>query len=456
MFETTEDDDSICGHWIKDLFYFFELGQNYESSKRRYILHDNDIVFDPDDISMELYQLRQKGVPGYVIPTRMFPYSWVKNYFMVWDKTQPSNEIRKEGKVMARKKMNLTELLFFCLPPPRITHVKILIKADEVQYVDKGKIPKSVEKNKKFSLLEPTVSLKRMPPGKNEPRFYMELLPNFPTRKYDPKEKEQPGVWHSGQRKLLLSEVEFLTRFDPKQNYLVLYAGAASGDHIPIDSFLFENCYFVLFDPSPFRISPSRKIAIRRGLFDDKVVEEFKGEKIILISDIRSTPMVNKEEEEKYNKEFEEGVMRDLGLQEKWIKELDTYSSLLKFRTPFEGDSITYYQAPILFQAFAPKHSSETRMMVKGEEKMIEYSREKYENQMSYFNNVYRPSTFYSTSPFFGKNYDTTKESQIWAKYIEKQREQNPSVAKIVKYIFSVDEFLTSDIKKKVLPFLLS
>ena len=47
-------------------------------------------------------------------------------------------------------------------------------------------------------------------------------------------------VCHWGQRKLLLSEVEFFTTFfDPLASALVIYAGAAPGHHIPLLSEMF-------------------------------------------------------------------------------------------------------------------------------------------------------------------------------------------------------------------------
>jgi hypothetical protein len=69
---------------------------------------------------------------------------------------------------------------------------------------------------------------------------------------------------HWGQRKLLLSEIQFLTKyydlFDNNKKKYVLYVGAAHGIHIPVLSKLFPELNFILYDPSKFRIKENDKI----------------------------------------------------------------------------------------------------------------------------------------------------------------------------------------------------
>ena len=73
---------------------------------------------------------------------------------------------------------------------------------------------------------------------------------------------------HWGQRKLLLSEIEFLSLFIPQlrarapppKRIIVIYAGAAPGTHIPYLFDLFDNksgdLQFALFDPAFWNIWP--------------------------------------------------------------------------------------------------------------------------------------------------------------------------------------------------------
>jgi hypothetical protein len=77
---------------------------------------------------------------------------------------------------------------------------------------------------------------------------------------------------HWGQRKLLLSEIEFLLMFVPQlrarcpppKRIVILYAGAAPGTHIPYLFNLFNNksgdLQFVLFDPAYWNIWPSSSL----------------------------------------------------------------------------------------------------------------------------------------------------------------------------------------------------
>src|SRR5437868_821867 len=62
-----------------------------------------------------------------------------------------------------------------------------------------------------------------------------------------------------GQRKLLLSEIEFLTIYWNAQEIpdpIVVYVGAAHGNHIPLLSEMFPSFEFHLYDPAKFNIEP--------------------------------------------------------------------------------------------------------------------------------------------------------------------------------------------------------
>merc|ERR1739848_499715 len=69
-------------------------------------------------------------------------------------------------------------------------------------------------------------------------------------REYRPRHGELKTVGHWGQRKLMLAEVEFLTRFHGDAS-TVVYAGAAPGLHVPLMAELFPRLRFVLVDPRP-------------------------------------------------------------------------------------------------------------------------------------------------------------------------------------------------------------
>jgi hypothetical protein len=110
--------------------------------------------------------------------------------------------------------------------------------------------------------------------GKMEPKVIQTVVrdlvcPGSPTLPYRRRSGETKSVCHWGQRKLLLSEVEFLNEYLPSNIIaLVIYAGAAPGHHIPLLSDMFPNLRFILVDPSPFEIDETDKIKIRKQFFN--------------------------------------------------------------------------------------------------------------------------------------------------------------------------------------------
>jgi hypothetical protein len=74
----------------------------------------------------------------------------------------------------------------------------------------------------------------------------------------------------SGQRKLLLSEIEFLTLF-ARPGDVVVYAGAAPGYHIPYLLDLFPFIKMVLVDPRQFGCQCTDRLAIRQVYFFSNV-----------------------------------------------------------------------------------------------------------------------------------------------------------------------------------------
>jgi hypothetical protein len=62
-------------------------------------------------------------------------------------------------------------------------------------------------------------------------RFHRVITRESPTRHYSRDRLRQEPL-HAGQMKLLLSEIEFLTPFFGKR-FVVVYAGAAPGVHMP-------------------------------------------------------------------------------------------------------------------------------------------------------------------------------------------------------------------------------
>lgn len=97
----------------------------------------------------------------------------------------------------------------------------------------------------------------------------------MPTAQYRRRKGEVKTVIHWGQRKLLMSEIEYLTLHGDKAS-LIVYAGAAPGTHIAILSEMFPQHRFILVDPAPFTVKESPRIICRQEMFTDEVAKEMK------------------------------------------------------------------------------------------------------------------------------------------------------------------------------------
>jgi hypothetical protein len=188
----------------------------------------------------------------------------------------------------------------------------------------------------------------------------------------------KPGI-HIGQRKLFLSEVQYLTEvmttLDPsKKVEYVLYAGSAPSNKQYYLSVLFPNVKFILVDPAKFNInvdgtshikSPhptieylkssyggkdagvpvnkwveyiSNNKTVKTFLIEDYMTDDyaklFAPLNVHLISDIRSN-----EHRTKDNTPNDLDVIWNMALQYIWVKIMNPKSVLFKFRTP-------YYEIP--------------------------------------------------------------------------------------------------------------
>lgn len=224
---------------------------------------------------------------------------------------------------------------------------------------------------------------------------------------------------HIGQRKLLMNEIYFLTRYGHLSS-LVVYAGSAPGTHIPLLSKLFPMHDFELWDPAKFNsdlieyAKTSGKIVIYNDYFTNSAAEKYTGKDILFISDIRSgvkgMNMI----------EFEERVNIDNNWMCDWMNIMKPSMAMLKFRLPFTTKgSYQYLDGDIDLQPWAPKHSSETRLITDGTKTRL-YSLNEFDARMFYVNNFWRPYKKYKNVLGDGAlNWDTAYEIYIWKLYFK-------------------------------------
>lgn len=238
---------------------------------------------------------------------------------------------------------------------------------------------------------------------------------------------------HHGQRKLLFAELHFFRKCCEIQGNCsttklagkVIYAGAASGIHIPILAEMFPKLQWILFDPNPFDISVlshPRCVCIRTK-FDVQSAMKATGtskEPIWFISDIRST-------------NSDKDVVEDMKLQSAWVRELKPKLASLKFRLPFldlgslrsnkvsniTNDRLVEYMDGDLYgQVNAPAYSSEARLYTDATRLDVTYSVLKYESRMQGYNYFTRNARY--VVPFVHRNvvmcvpgYDNGFESMV-------------------------------------------
>jgi cap2 methyltransferase len=127
---------------------------------------------------------------------------------------------------------------------------------------------------------------------------FKRILDNrFPVLKYRPRRPDEDrSTVHFGQRKLHLSEIEFLTNIckeisEINKKITLIYAGAAPGTHISKLSSMFPFIDFVLVDPAEFIVKPTERIKIIQDYFTDsmakQMLSEYKNNLRLFISDIR-------------------------------------------------------------------------------------------------------------------------------------------------------------------------
>lgn len=219
-----------------------------------------------------------------------------------------------------------------------------------------------------------------------------------PRRVYRPSDDgdEQRKGLHFGQRKLLLSEVEFLTVLERQQRatgitrpLLVVYAGAAGGLHLPFLFGLFPHIRYVLIDPAPFCQGVQAVAKEEGGAILElisgyctaelctRLRETYGGTyECVLVSDIRS----GAPSQVTRNAEHTEIINRDNALQESYCVALQPSWAMLKFHPPYPAekdpqsprydasddtpDEVEYLSGTALLGVWAPKSSSEVRLVV--------------------------------------------------------------------------------------------
>jgi poly(A) polymerase regulatory subunit len=160
-----------------------------------------------------------------------------------------------------------------------------------------------------------------------------------------------------GQRKLLVMEVKFLSKY-AELSRIVVYVGSSPGTHIPFLTELFPSHIFHLYDSRPYEGRYCGKVNIHQKLFTEEECAKYKDQNILFISDIRENINGFKPDE------IDEVVHKNMRDQLRWVNMIQPVATMLKFRLPrsMEIREYSYLDGILLHQPWAPLLTHESRL----------------------------------------------------------------------------------------------
>jgi hypothetical protein len=292
---------------------------------------------------------------------------------------------------------------------------------------------------------------------------------------------------HWGQKKLLLSEIQFFTKVCESLNttslkdYAVVYIGSADGYHLPILYNLFPELIWLLYDPRPYadvvmkHPLKDKSVFIFNQFYVDDTIEHSKkysqGRKILFISDIRVD-----------NAEVK--IIKDMRDQAYWGMELDSPFMYLKFRLPYEEmeeipvkakqlelndkritnpdlntdkkNHLIYLKGDIYLQIYPPQYSAELRLYVEKNKETNKYDLAEYnymdvETKIAYFNNFIRshfnyngddiPLELINMIPSYDNSIECLMEFEIMRKYYKHFYNMTDNI-ELIRKIYDMNFFL--------------
>ena len=270
-------------------------------------------------------------------------------------------------------------------------------------------------------------------------RWYDDKFPIPKGFKYRANKMQLSKSIHHGQRKLFMSELQFLTESRSDLTKTILYAGSATGYHLIYLSELFPEMHFILYDPAKFceEVHKSPKFEIHNEFFTDEVAAKYAEAVDYFISDIRVGTY--DDVGQGWTQEFEDQVGVDMKAQMKWTQIIKPkIASLLKFRPPYidKPMKMKYLSGRIMLQTWPSKSSTETRLLTTKADsdnytKLMELDVWHYQNFMSYHNTIIREWVTFDLGldgksfnvPGFDRCFDCANEFMSWKDYLKDSSE---------------------------------
>jgi hypothetical protein len=254
---------------------------------------------------------------------------------------------------------------------------------------------------------------------------------------------------HREQRKLSVSEVLAYTElFESADDWVtVVYAGAASGHHLPYLARLFPKTQFHLYDPAPFRFKAEASLRPRlktySEYFTDEVARSWAGKCDVFVCDIR----LSQEDRDK----FEDQVAGDMAAQDRWARLISPrLGAVLKFLPPYiygpeQAATFEYIRGRVMWQAWPPRMSTEGRLIVRAADATPEappmlYNARVHQTELYYHNNLVRPWQEFvppvegleEAVPGYDGCFDCALEAWAWRAYCELPGRVSKGVAQLM------------------------
>jgi hypothetical protein len=237
---------------------------------------------------------------------------------------------------------------------------------------------------------------------------HLELNRELPSTYYAPADADSHRTTeHWGQRKLLITEIYFLTKYAYQGQSDVVYIGAAPAIHIQCLSQLFPSIQFHLYDEKPISVREKSQIQVFQKLPTAEDFRRFHPDRTLFICNFQTN---NNPED-------------TMDQQHKWWKSLKPETSLLTFRLPQTSVKMKYLEGRLLAEPWASRKANHCRFIVTrgAKEKSLKYFHSKI--RLTYYKNSDRDLFTAGLDHCF----DCSAEIFILQQYVRKyEHTQNP------------------------------
>ena len=245
---------------------------------------------------------------------------------------------------------------------------------------------------------------------------------NLPYLEYKEDTLKKKPKLHWGQRKLLMSEIDFLTRYydryDKGKKYLI-YIGASPGHHINYLIKMFPDIHYILYDVVNTAVELGDNVEFHRKFFTDEEAEKYKNMNIFFVCDIRCLD-IRRIKKKNMQKEMDEIIYDDMMKQKRWCKIIKPKSALLKFRLSWNTPKTTYFDGDLYFQIWHGRDSSEMRLVPYFDKTKV-WDNKKIEG-INYYHNMNTRSKNIPNKccPCLGNYHESLVEVDILRRYLKK------------------------------------